>query len=140
MTEDQRHEEIMGALTTIATNTARVGDLLERLLARQSARPAASRPASAPAGRTGGESGGGTFVLRFGKSKGLAVGSAPLDDLEWMARVLGENVADPSKAKYRDSNEEARRAVQEEIDRRKGTKPAEDWRGPPPNESEDLPF
>lgn len=132
MTEDTKHEELMGALTTIATNTARVGDLLQRLLDQRAAKATApaGRPASVP------DKGGGTFVLRFGKSKGLAVGEAPVDDLEWTGRVLAENVADPAKAKYRDSNEGALDAVRAELARRKGTKPAADWRGPPPNEEE----
>ena len=125
---DKQFESIMDALGVIASNTARIGDAL-----KAGAQPAsAARPATRPASASGAAGAGGP-VLPFGRSKGKPVAGAPLDDLEWAAKIVRENVGDPARAQYRDRNTELLAALTAEMARQTG-KPADDWRGPPPEE------
>jgi len=58
--------------------------------------PVAPKPASA--------SGGESVVFLFGKLKGTSLSSASMHDLDWYKGVVLKGVADPAKAKYKESS------------------------------------
>lgn len=57
-------------------------------------------------------------AMSFGSGKGRPLAELQKKDLVWYAKVLAENVADPSKSRYRTDNETKLRAIQAELHRR----------------------
>lgn len=55
-------------------------------------------------------------ILPFGRSKGLPVSEAPLNDLSWIRDRIEESVDDPTKARWRESNERLLEAIEGELD------------------------
>lgn len=55
------------------------------------------------------------FVVPFGKSKGVSLAEASKKDLEWLASILPENIADPTKAKWSGKNQELLAAIEAEL-------------------------
>lgn len=56
-----------------------------------------------------------SLKIPFGRSKGVALNEAKVDDLKWVSGILSENIGDPTKARYRDSNEKLLAAVDREL-------------------------
>jgi len=96
----------------------------------------ASAPMATPATRPasgGGSAPTGGPVFPFGRSKGKPIAGGKLDDLEWMATAVSASLSDPDKQRWHDQNSALFAALTAEIARQTG-KPADDWRGPPPEE------
>jgi len=88
-------------------------------------------------------SGGGNGLLlpNYGRSKGLPVVGASLQDLEFYANGARRSLSDPSKARWHDKEKELLAALEAEIARQSGhSAPPTDDNIPPPPGDEDAPF
>lgn len=101
------------------------------------ARPAAAAGRPAPAG-----AGDGMLLPNYGRSKGMPVVGASLQDLEFYANGSRRSLSDPSKARWHDKEKQLLAAIEAEIARQRGEDPpppsSDD--GPPPPGDEDAPF
>jgi len=89
------------------------------------------------AGATLGASGGGPAFgpqLNFGRSKGKRVSELTDKDLAWYTKAVGDSVADPAKAAYKDRNESLLGALEAEPQRRAAAAPTS-----PPGETPSPP-
>lgn len=59
-------------------------------------------------------------AIRFGSAKGIPLRDAEDDDLAWYAGALAKSVADPEKARFKNSNERELALVRAEQKRRRG--------------------
>ncbi len=103
----------------------------------EGARPPAQRaaPRSAPPG------GGGSSDMVFpnyGRSKGMPIAGATLQDLEFYANGSKRSLADPGKARFHDKERVLLAAIEGEIARQRGEDPPAD--DVPPPSDEDAPF
>lgn len=99
-------------------------------------------PSEGPARAAGASSGGGgrdggTFPP-FGRMKGKLIRGAPLSDLEWYSEAVRRSVEDPTKARWRDKNEEMLRNLEAEIHRQNGGEGYTPPQNPPSDD--DIPF
>ncbi|MDP1822754.1 MAG: hypothetical protein Q8L48_05920 [Archangium sp.] len=105
--------------------------------AAAAARPAASAGRPAPAGASDG-----MLLPNYGRSKGMPVVGASVQDLEFYANGSRRSLADPSKARWHDKEKQLLAAIEAEIARQRGEDPpppsSDD--GPPPPGDEDAPF
>jgi hypothetical protein len=103
-----------------------------------------SRPAVAPAARGGGGDSGLVFP-NYGRSKGLPVFGASLQDLDFYANGSRRTLADPGKARFHDKERQFLSALEAEITRQRGggggddVPPPDDGDAPPPGD-DDAPF
>jgi hypothetical protein len=101
------------------------------------ARPAATAGRLAPAG-----AGDGMLLPNYGRSKGMPVVGASVQDLEFYANGSRRSLSDPSKARWHDKEKQLLAAIEAEIARQRGEDPpppsSDD--GPPPPGDEDAPF
>jgi len=105
---------------------------LNEILARLDALTAlvtAARPA--PPVRA--SSGGGMTLPNYGKSKGLPVAGASMQDLEYYATGARRSLADPAKERWHDKERQLLAAIEAEIARQSGGD------GPPPHDDADAP-
>jgi hypothetical protein len=66
----------------------------------------------------------GKTIIAFGSNKGRSIDQVSAADLEWFAAAVARSVADPSKSKYKASNQRVLDACREEQEaRRKGASP-----------------
>ena len=111
--------------------------------APMAARPAAaSRPAPAPASTPGGAADG-LLLPNYGRSKGMPVVGASIQDLEFYANGSRRSLGDPSKARWHDKEKQLLAAIEGEIARQRGEDPpapSSDDDGPPPPGDDDAPF
>jgi hypothetical protein len=99
---------------------------------------------SAPATSSGGR--GGEVFPNYGRSKGMPIRGASLQDLEFYVGGARRTLADPSKARFHDKERALLAAMEEEMARSKGG--GSDMGGgsgmggdePPPPGDEDAPF
>lgn len=131
MTEDAKHEELMGALTTIANNTARIGDQLQRLLDQRAAK------ATVPAGRPAGAKSSPATLPLYGKGKGQPITSADEATLRYYIGGCKRSLADPEKSRFHPKERAMLAALESALVK---LSPAESDYGPPPNEEEPPPF
>lgn len=61
---------------------------------------------------------GGTTLVPFGRSKGMPISSCTSKDLAWLRDAVTGSVNDPTKAKWRSSNEALVAAIQAELEER----------------------
>lgn len=105
--------------------------------AAAAARPAASAGRPAPAGAADG-----MLLPNYGRSKGMPVVGASVQDLEFYANGSRRSLSDPSKARWHDKEKQLLAAIEAEIARQRGEDPpppsSDD--GPPPPGDEDAPF
>ena len=106
-------------------------------------RAAAARPAAAPGGAVRPPAGGGDGMLlpNYGRSKGMPVVGASLQDLEFYANGSRRSLSDPSKARWHDKEKQLLGAIEAEIARQRGEDPpppSDD--GIPPPGDDDAPF
>jgi hypothetical protein len=57
-------------------------------------------------------------VMPFGRSKGVAIEQATVNDLRWVASALAQSIDNPDKARWRDENQRVLDAIQRELDKR----------------------
>lgn len=111
------------------------------MASRSAAAPAARQAASAPraAAPPGGD---GTLLPNYGRSKGMPVYGASLQDLEFYANGARRSLADPSKSRWHDKERQLLASIEAEIARQRGDEgggpPSDD--GIPPPGDEDAPF
>jgi hypothetical protein len=104
---------------------------------------AAARSSSAGASRPSG--GGGTDLVfpPYGRSKGMPISGASMQDLEFYASGSRRSLNDPSKSRWHDKERALLAAIEAEIARNQGgdgggAGPSDD--GVPPPGDEDAPF
>ncbi len=104
---------------------------------------AAARPAAASASRPPPPGGGdGLLLPNYGRSKGMPVVGASLQDLEFYANGSRRSLSDPAKARWHDKEKQLLAAIEAEIARQRGEDPpspsfSDD---PPPPGDDDAPF
>ena len=88
------------------------------------------------AGAGGG--GAGLTLPNYGRSKGMPIAGASMQDLEYYASGARRSIADPSKARWHDQEKRLISALEAEIARQSGgyvpTEP------PPPSDEDSAPF
>jgi hypothetical protein len=97
------------------------------------ARPAGGRPAATLPADAGGPK------MRFGRAKGTLLSQADDGDLNWYGGVLEGSMADPTKARWQESNARDLADVRAEQARRSGVA-AETPNVAPPVGDDDIPF
>lgn len=89
-----------------------------------SAAPAARSTSSsraAPASRPSGGGGGGDAVFpNYGRSKGMPVSGASMQDLEFYANGCRRTLSDPGKSRWHDKERVLLAAIEAEIERQRG--------------------
>lgn len=75
-------------------------------------------PSSRPA--SGGAPASGMTFPPFGRLKGQPIQGADMDNLEWYGRAIQQSVDDPSKARWKDRNQQVLDAINAEIIRQGG--------------------
>ncbi len=111
-----------------------------------SAAPRAAAPARAASGTTASRppppgGGDGLLLPNYGRSKGMPVSGASVQDLEFYANGARRTLADPGKARWHDKEKQLLAAIEAEIARQRGEEPpppSDD--GIPPPGDEDAPF
>lgn len=103
----------------------------------------ASAPAYAPRPSSPGASDGMVFPP-YGRSKGMPIVGATMQDLDFYANGSRRSLADPAKARWHDKERVLLAAIEAEIARQQGggapsTGPAFDEDGPP-HTDDDIPF
>jgi hypothetical protein len=109
----------------------------------EGATPARAPSRAAPARAAGGGGGGGSDMVfpPYGRSKGLPVSGATLQDLEFYANGCRRTLGDPSKSRWHDKERVLLAAIETEIARqRDGGEPGPTDDGIPPHGDEDAPF
>ncbi len=95
---------------------------------------APSRPAA-----TGGASGGEVFP-NYGRSKGMPIRGASMQDLEFYANGARRSLSDPGKARFHEKERALLALIEAEIARQGGGSAERDDAEPPPPGDEDAPF
>lgn len=111
-----------------------------------SAAPRAAAPARAASGTSASRppapgGGDGLLLPNYGRSKGMPVSGASVQDLEFYANGARRTLADPGKARWHDKETQLLAAIEAEIARQRGEEPpppSDD--GIPPPGDEDAPF
>jgi hypothetical protein len=88
--------------------------------------------APAPARRAAPPSGGGVVFPPYGRSKGLPVVGASMQDLEFYANGCRRSLNDPSKSRWHDKERTLLAAIEGEIASQRGE-------APPPSTPDDVP-
>lgn len=126
---------------TVAFDTMVIGGTPMAAAAPRAA--AAARPAAASAGGSRPPPGDGLLLPNYGRSKGMPVVGASLQDLEFYANGSRRSLSDPSKARWHDKEKQLLAAIEAEIARQRGEEPpapSSDDEGPPPPGDDDAPF
>lgn len=99
---------------------------------------ATSQAARAP---TGSGPDGGMVFPPYGRSKGMPIKGATMQDLEYYANGCKRTLNDPGKARWHDKERALLAAIEAEIARQGGQSVQEpESEGPPPPGDEDAPF
>jgi hypothetical protein len=90
----------------------------------------------------GGSSSGGepTNFPPYGRSKGLPIKGATMNDLEFYLNGSKRSLADPSKARFHDKEKALLAVIEAEIARQTGGSSGGGSEEPPPPSDEDAPF
>jgi len=113
---------------------------LEPLAMRpEGARPPASAPRGSGRVAAPGQSSDLVFP-NYGRSKGLPIAGASMQDLEFYANGSRRSLADPSKARFHDKERVLLGAIEGEIARQRGEEPSPPSDEVPPPSDEDAPF
>lgn len=101
-----------------------------------------SRPAAAPSRPAGSSDAGGMVFPPYGRSKGMPIAGATLQDLEFYANGCRRTLGDPGKARWHDKERALLAAIEGEIARQQGGGSGDmpdDSHIPPPSD-DDAPF
>ena len=114
--------------------------LLERIATALEWQAKTSRGAPAAAPRPAVTSGGVCFP-NYGRSKGMPIVGASMQDLEFYSSGARRSIADPEKSRWHDKERDLLAAIEAEITRQGGGGwvASGDATAPPPND-EDYPF
>ncbi len=96
-----------------------------------------SQPVSTGAPASSGGGGGSEVFPNYGRSKGMPIRGATLQDLEFYANGSRRSLGDPGKARFHDKERVLLAAIEAEIARQRGGEGGEE---PPPPGDEDAPF
>lgn len=103
--------------------------------------PEPGRRAPPPSSGGGGGGGGGEIFPPYGRSKGMPIRGATMQDLEFYANGSRRSLADQTKARFHDKERVMLAAIEAEIARQKGgSSGGGDSNEPPPPGDEDAPF
>lgn len=102
--------------------------------------PEGARPPTPRAAGRSAPSGGGLDMVfpNYGRSKGMPIAGATMQDLEFYANGSRRSLADPGKARFHDKERVLLAAIEAEIARQRGEDPPAD--DVPPPTDEDAPF
>lgn len=138
-----------GSLEHVRVGSAhKAGDHFEVVFEPMSIRPEGAAPlrpaarAAAPARASGG-GGGGMVFPPYGRSKGLPVVGASLQDLEFYANGCRRTLGDPGKERWHDKERVLLAAIEAELARQRdggGAQSGFSDDGIPPPGDEDAPF
>jgi hypothetical protein len=103
------------------------------------AAPAAGARAYSGGGGGGGDASGGVLP-NYGRSKGMPIRGASMQDLEFYLNGARRTLADPGKARFHDKERQLMAQLEAELARQKGAGGGGDDDGPPPPTDEDAPF
>ena len=98
--------------------------------------PVAVSAAPMASGGSGG-GGGGEVFPNYGRSKGMPIRGASLQDLEFYANGSKRSLNDPGKSRFHDRERVLLAAIEAEISRQRGGGGGDE---PPPPGDEDAPF
>jgi hypothetical protein len=132
-----------GSVEHVRVGTAvRVGDTFQLSfgeLAIGATPSAAPRRAAAPPP----PSDGGMVFPPYGRSKGMPVSGASVQDLEYYASGCRRTLNDPAKSRWHDKERQLLAAIEAELGRQRGgtgdAPPFSDFDAPPPRD-DDMPF
>jgi hypothetical protein len=146
-----------GSVEHVRVGTAtRAGEGFSLSLNPMSISPAGSAPVRAAAPRAasyssgggsyggGGGGGGGEVFPNYGRSKGMPIAGASMQDLEFYANGSRRSLSDPGKSRFHDKERQLLAAIEGEMARQRGggsgggDAPSDD--GIPPPGDEDAPF
>src|SRR5205823_1644653 len=100
-------------------------------------------PASAPRASGGASSGdtSGGVLPNYGRSKGMPIRGASMQDLEFYLNGCKRTLSDPGKARFHDKERQLMAQLEAEVARQGGKSGGDDdGGGPPPHGDEDAPF
>jgi hypothetical protein len=118
----------------------------EQMSLRPDGAPAPRMASRAPASAPRAPSGGGSDLIfpPYGRSKGMPISGASMQDLEFYASGSRRSLNDPSKARWHDKERVLLAAIEAEIARQRGDEgsqePAPSDDGIPPPGDDDAPF
>lgn len=98
-----------------------------------------TRAGPGPSSRVSGGQDGMVFPP-YGRSKGMPISGATMQDLEFYANGSRRSLSDPSKARFHDKERVLLAAIEAEIARQSGGGGVRDELNPPPLGDEDAPF
>ena len=96
--------------------------------------------APAPARRAAPSGEGGMVFPPYGRSKGLPIAGASMQDLEFYAKGCNRTLADPGKARWHEKERVLLQAIEAEIARQRGEAPPPSDEDAPPHEDDEVPF
>ncbi|MGI5862827.1 MAG: hypothetical protein ACOX6T_12320 [Myxococcales bacterium] len=105
--------------------------------------PVAARPAPAYSPSPAPGSGGGMVFPNYGRSKGMPIYGASMQDLEFYANGCRRTLADPAKSRWHEKERVLLAAIEAEIARQQGGGGGGEMGGgdePPPPGDDDIPF
>jgi hypothetical protein len=103
-------------------------------------RRASASPAAAPRSAGGGDASGMVFPP-YGRSKGMPIAGATMQDLEFYANGCRRTLNDPAKSRWHDKERQLLAAIEGEIARQQGgSSGMPDDSGIPPPGDDDAPF
>ncbi len=99
-----------------------------------------STPVSTQAPASAGGGGGGEVFPNYGRSKGMPIRGATMQDLEFYANGSRRSLGDPAKERFHAKERVLLAAIEAEIARQKGGGEGGGGDEPPPHGDEDAPF
>jgi hypothetical protein len=149
--EDGRTEQVRigsavraGEGFTLTFDAMTIGGAPMAAAPRAAAAKAAPRAAASGGGGAGRDSG--MLLPNYGRSKGMPVSGASIQDLEFYANGARRTLGDPGKARWHDKERQLLAAIEAEIERQggggggdDGIPPPGDGDVPPPGD-DDAPF
>jgi hypothetical protein len=132
--------EVRGEKVRVGTATRDGEGFLLQLgpMTMSSVGSAPARAASAGGGGGGDTSGG--VLPNYGRSKGMPVRGASLQDLEFYLNGAKRTLSDPSKARFHDKERQLMAQLEAEIARQGGKTGGDDDGPPPPGDDDAPPF
>ena len=92
------------------------------------------------AASSGGGGGSGEVFPPYGRSKGMPISGATMQDLEFYANGSRRSLSDPGKSRFHDKERALLATIEAEIARQKGGSGGGGGDEPPPPSDEDAPF